>query len=296
MRSRAAGLPRVITYRVSLAAIVLLCAAKCSTAHEGHKDDAKTPLKKITVVCAERFPDVYMHQDEVHGIQAEFVAAALRRAGFQSRVKILPLKRCLLMMREGNADAMFPVVESEELARHMRFCPDVEKTHEKKGEEKAAVTCRYRILTVDHVVITHADRTTRADEFKGDVKTLPEPVRVLHGEPFITDLKKAGKKVQEVRLDRQNFAKLLREKVGTVIAPSFIAEQMNTDPAYREKLYIHDRPISSRSTHLAFSRKATRISASERKKIWTCLRASARDHVAMNMAFVQATKAASRFK
>ena len=148
-------------------------------------------------------------------------------------------------------------------------------------------------MTQDHVVVTPAARTTPKDEYRGRLAALPEPVRVVHGDPFTAAIRAAGRQVEAVATDIQNVRKLLRDRTGCAILPSFVAEEVAGLPAFRGKLYIHDRPLSSRPTFLGFSRRASRLTAADRLKIWEHLQARARDHVAVNVAYATVSQAAA---
>ncbi len=246
--------------------------------------------REILVVCAERFPDAYRRNNEVRGIQADFVAHALSDAGFQPNIRILPIRRCLQLIRTGAADAMFPVYESKDLADLVRChpAPPAEEPAEHRRWHRS-----WRIMTQDHVVVTPAARTTPKDEYRGRLAALPEPVRVVHGDPFTAAIRAAGRQAEAVATDIQNVRKLLRDRTGCAILPSFVAEEVAGLPAFRGKLYIHDRPLSSRPTFLGFSRRASRLTAADRLKIWEHLQARARDHVAVNVAYATASQAAA---
>jgi hypothetical protein len=271
---------RYIFYTVSLC--LLLC-------HSAFAGDAK----KIVLVCPERFPDVYCNQDgEIEGIQAYFVREALKRAGYEAELKIYPVRRCLLMIQQRDADGLFPLAYDEELTDVILFFPEQKNAGEL---EKARWKDQWRIMTVDHVVITHCSETKRNQEFKGDLAALPDPVRVVFNEPYIPDLKQAGKKLEDVPRDIQNFKKLMRDQKGTVIAPSFIAEAMYRKPGFKGKLYIHDKPLTATPTFLAFSKNSNNINETDMNAIWESLKSVTTDHVATNIAFAKATKSATYF-
>ncbi len=236
------------------------------------------PTGEILIVCAERFPDAFMHRGEVRGIQADFVAAALRDAGFRPTIQILPIRRCIRLIETGAADGMFPVIKSNRMNKMMVCHPD-------KGAPED-----WRILTLDHVVITH-HKTAGTQEYGGDWSTLAEPVRMVHGDPFVNRLQKHGIQVEAVQHDRQNLKKLIRDQSGSVILPSFMGEEMSQLPGFHGKLYIHDKAFCSHPTFLGFSRASNRISQEDRQRIWKHLQENARDHVAINVAFATATRA-----
>ncbi len=249
------------------------------------------PRQPVPVVCFERFPDVYRIDGEVQGLQVEFVRKAFRNAGYEPEFTMMPRKRCELMIAEGIACAMFPVAYEKRMTEISVLFPE----NDSVGEDEKW-RGRWRIMQTDYLVVTHSDYGGPEKEYDGDIKNLPPPVRIIHGEPFSQKLVSAGKYIQEVRLDRQNFAKLLREKTGCIITPSFIAEEIAASPRFADKLYIHDRPFTTRSSYLAFSAKCSHLSAGERLEVWKSLREISGDHVALNIAWAKASKAAARFK
>ena len=248
---------------------------------------ASNPVSRpITVVCAEQYPDAYMREGRVEGIQAEFVRQALLRAGFEPRLRLVPRARALALLASGEADAMFPVLDTPDVREVADLWPTPDT-----GAVDAAWRDRWKIMDVDHIVVTHAATTGPADEFDGELARLPTPVRSTHGE-LAEHLRAAGLDVELVRSDGQNFDKLRRDARGTVIVPAFVAEMMATD----RDLFVHDRPVASQPTFLAFSRRGARVTASDRLRTWEALEAATRDHVAMNMAFAEAIRAARDFR
>ena len=251
--------------------------------------------KDIHIVSPERFPDVYMHKGKIEGIQVDLVMEALKKAGYTVTLEIYPIKRCLYMIKEGMTDAIFPVLYSDAFLDDMQLFP-TQETAEEQQIDPDEWKHRWRIMTVDHVIVTYSDATTREQEFTGDVNTLPDPVRVVWNEPYIPELKAAGKTVEDsVGMDIQNFKKLLRDKNGTVIAPSFIVEEVNRHPDFAGQLYIHDKAFISNATFLAFSKKSQNMTVTDMRKIWESLYTVTHDHVVKNVTFVKATKAAQHF-
>lgn len=245
--------------------------------------------RSILVVCAERFPDVYTRDNQVRGIQADFVRAALLATGYEPTIKILPIRRCMKLIQAGSADAMFPLSPASELASDVIFPPAPFSDTSRRDAGPGP------ILQVDYVVVTHADQTGLHEEFRGDLSALPNPVRVRHGDPVVGQLRAAGCHIEPVQRDHQNLLKLIRDRGGTVILPSFLAEEYSRQEAFAPHLYIHDRPVCTSPTFLAFSRKRQRIAPPERLRIWAALRTQAQDHVARNVAFAAATRAVPTF-
>ncbi|MDM8516501.1 hypothetical protein QUF76_09895, partial [Desulfobacterales bacterium HSG16] len=142
---------------------------------------------------------------------------------------------------------------------------------------------KWRIMQVDHMVITHMDSQY---EFEGDIKTLPAPIRLPFGEALATDLEKAGLKVDMAKEARNNFRKLMRDKTGVVITTSVMAEEMNKQFEFKDKFIISPTPLASQSYFLAFSKKSE-VSDDEKKKIWEEIARWRDDYLFMLQIFAQ---------
>ncbi len=219
------------------------------------------------------YPFTYMENSKAKGMHVDIVKDALKNLGYRVTITPYPRKRCILNSKKGKVDGMISIAYQADISGTLIFPPDAANDRES----------RWRIMQVDHMVITHTDDNY---VFEGDIGSLPVPVRVPRGEGITMDLRKYGLKVEEVRTDKQNFIKLIRDKKGSVITTSVIAENMKQHPEFKGKFIIQATPIASQSYHLMFSQKST-LTAEERKKIWEEIARLRDDYVYMLQVFAQ---------
>lgn len=219
------------------------------------------------------YPFTYEEKEKPKGMHVDIVRKALETLGYQIEIISLPRKRCIMSAQNGEIDGIISIAFHPDLAKSLEFPQDVTRTKESDG----------RIMQIDQVVVTHMDNPY---EFEGDIRTLPIPVRIPRGESLMTDLEKNGLKVEEANSDKQNFGKLIRDKIGVVITSSMIAENMDLDPAFKGKFKIHSIPLASESYHLAFSVK-TRLTPAEKERIWREIARWRDDYVFMLQVYAQ---------
>ncbi|MBA4368498.1 MAG: hypothetical protein C0403_12775 [Desulfobacterium sp.] len=219
------------------------------------------------------YPFTYEEKGKAKGMHVDIVRKALESLGYQIEIVSLPRKRCIISAQNGEIDGIISIAFHPELTKFLEFPQDVTQIKESSG----------RIMQIDHVVVTYIDNPY---EFKGDIRSLPIPVRIPRGESLVADLGKIGLKVEEANSDKQNFGKLIRDKIGVVITSSMIAENMDLDPAFKGKFKINPTTLASESYHLAFSAK-TRLTAAEKTYIWREIEKWRNDYVFMQQVYSQ---------
>jgi polar amino acid transport system substrate-binding protein len=219
------------------------------------------------------YPFTYEEKKIAKGMHVDIVRKALETLGYQIKIVSLPRKRCIISAQNGDIDGIISIAFHPELVKFLAFPEDVTQTKESSG----------RIMQIDQVVVTYIDNPY---EFEGDIRSLPIPVRIPRGESLMADLGKTGLKVEETNSDKQNFGKLIRDKIGVVITSSMIAENMELDPVFKGKFKINSKPLVSESYHLAFSAK-TRLTATEKASIWREIEKWRNDYVFMQQVYSQ---------
>ena len=230
--------------------------------------------KSIKLNCSEGYwyPFLYTQDNQERGLMYDIVSKALESLGIKADFEPLPIRRAIFYAQEGEADGVI-VDYHPDLAELLDYPPDADKD----------VESPWRIMQVDNVVVSVAEDPY---EFEGDLKTLPLPVRVLRESAIIADLNNAGKVVEDVSEDIQNFQKLLRDKRGVIITTTVIAEMMDREPLFKGKIKIHATPVDSVSYYLAFSKKSS-LSSEDKERIWKEIARWRDDYIFMLQMFSQ---------
>ena len=228
----------------------------------------------IKLNCSEGYwyPFLYPQDNQERGLMHDIVSKAFESLGIKVTFEPLPIRRAIFYAQEGEADGVIVDYHSD-LAEFLDYPPDADKD----------VESPWRIMQVDNVVVSFADDPY---EFEGDLQTLPLPVRVLRESAIITELNKAGKVVEDVNEDIQNFQKLLRDKRGVIITTTVIAEIMARDPFFKDKIRIQATPVDSVSYYLAFSKKSS-LSSEDKERIWKEIARWRDDYIFMLQMFSQ---------
>ena len=226
--------------------------------------------KSIKLCVEERnwYPFTYFKNSQPQGMHIDITKKALTNLGYDEIIICgAPRIRCLqINAKHGRVDGIISVVYDSDFKDYIIF-PQKQK-----------------IMQVDHLVITY---TGSSYEFEGDLKTLPQPVRVISSETsFIDRLKNVGLNTEAVKNDVQNFDKLMRDQIGSVITTSLVAEKMNEDKRYQGRFEIQATPFSSDAYLLVFSQKS-KISRKEMTAIWNEIEKLRHDYVYMLQIFAQ---------
>ncbi len=216
----------------------------------------ETAASEIKLCVDGRFwyPFTYTEESETKGMHVDLVKKALDTLGYAYHIQPLPRKRCLHIAKHGQVDAVISIAYDEELQNSLEFPEGASRDKES----------RWRIMQVDHVVVTYQDDPY---EFEGDPLTLPVPVRIPLGESLIVEMKKLGLRIDHALKDENNLVKLLRDKTGSVVTTSVMAEHFNQQPKLAGRFTIHPTPLTSNSYYLAFSKK-TALTKEQQLALW----------------------------
>ncbi len=237
------SLMRLFILTVSLYSLIIVSG----TAHAGNLQ-----------ICTDInywYPYTYESNGKAKGIHVDIVSLALKNLGHDFTFTPLPWKRCLKEAQSGKYSAVVSGSYKTERAKKLLYPPDA--SHAKKS--------RWRITQVEYVVVSHIEN---AYDFKGDLKTVPGPVRAPLGYSIVEDLKKQGIDVITASSTYNNFRQLVNSKRGVVISPPQNALKLNNYPEFAGKLQIHSTPIKSKSYFLLFSKVYPGLYEHERQKIW----------------------------
>lgn len=200
------------------------------------------------------YPYSYEENGVVKGYHIDIVTAALKKLGYTFTLTPLPWKRCLMLAKRGEVDAIISASYQPKRAKYLYYPLDAASAKESN----------YRITQVTYSIVTYIDNPYT---FNGDLKTLPKPVRVPRGYSVIDDLKKENVWVDEGPSDVNNFKKLLRDKKGCIVTLPEIVDKLMKDPAFRGKVKVSKKPFKSKSYFFVFSKKGV-VSIADREKIW----------------------------
>lgn len=217
------------------------------------------------------YPFTYVENSVAMGMHVDIVKKALTNLGYQINIKPIPRKRAVKYAGRGTIDGIISISYNSDISKSLEFPSDAYSKSESK----------WRIMQVDHMIITFG---TSNYEYEGKLNSLPPPVRVPLGETFTNRLRKTGIRIEETKTDLQNFRMLMRDKKGSVITASVIAESMYVDPEFKGKFTIQHIPLASQSYHLAFAPKVD-LTSSEKKKIWEEIARLRDDYVFMLQVF-----------
>ncbi len=112
-----------------LSILTILTAALCCGQTHG-----ATPAAPPLVFAFSQL-EPFKTTDGVHygGAYTEIVRELVRRAGYQLQILACPLKRCLLMLEQGDADIIIGIQESPERARYLHY---LKTAYRKRGSDK----------------------------------------------------------------------------------------------------------------------------------------------------------------
>lgn len=212
--------------------------------------------KEITVNYEKAwFPYAFEKNGKATGIHIDIVKEAIKKAGFDVKFVTAPWKRCLLNVKNGKSDAVIGASYKYERAKFANYPKDAKI----KGKKS-----KWRVDQVEYVVVT---MKSKKYNYKGNIGTLPQPVRAPYGYSIVNDLKKEGLKVDTAKNDIKNFRKMFRDNDGCVVTNPLAATQFNRKGKFKGKLYISKKPIKSKSYHIIFSKKSS-LSKGDMQKIW----------------------------
>ncbi len=229
--------------------------------------------KELLLCCEESdwYPFIYILGDEAAGIHIDIVKEAARRCGYELKIKMYPLKRCIRMAEHNEVDGIISVAYDKQNAPYFEYPPNTPNIRESE----------WAIMQIDEVLVTPIESDY---EFTGKIRSLPAPVMVAEGESIISYLRQAGLTVEESNEARQSLTKLVRDKAGSAVMSSVTAERLFQDETFNGKIKIGSMPLKSESYFLVFS-WGSRLSPQERRKLWDEIANVRKDYIFMLGAF-----------
>jgi polar amino acid transport system substrate-binding protein len=197
------------------------------------------------------------------GIILDIVDKALKNVSIKYSLNVLPWKRYLQYVKDGEMDAALAASYNDKRALYMNY-PLGAKQAATKGEK-----AEYRNIQADYVVV---NLKTQKFEYTGDIKKKPTPIYVPSGYSIAYDLKKMGLEVDsQAKQDVTNFLKLEKRKIGSIIVIRPLAERYVQEYAKSSIYNISKKSFKSKSAFFTFSKK-TKIKKTLQKKIWRSIK------------------------
>ena len=226
--------------------------------------------KVITITCTDQdwYPFIFSEEGEYSGMHLDIVKDALKNLGYTYEVYSYPLRRAVALVDNGRYDAVMAVPYSD-YYENLEFPNGAGETIESE----------YRIMQVDQVLITLKSMDYKYD---GNPADIPNPIRLLFGmEELALKLDNGKMRFEFVKSDDQNFKKLIRDRTGSIIATTIVAESMMDNEEYRQQIKINSKPITSQSYYLAFAKNSKNLSEAEKQKIWNEIKRLREDYIYM---------------
>lgn len=213
--------------------------------------------KDITLCSDENYwyPFSYTNEKgEAAGLYIDMVSRIFENLDYNCTITPLPWKRCLLGAENGSYDGVVGASYKDERAQFLDY-----------PENAAANRSVYYLTKVEYVLVTHKDENYR---FRGNVKTVPQPVRGVLGYSIVDDLRKQGVVMHTSTNVRKNMEMLIRSGRGAVITTPHTARALKKEMDSDNSLVIHEKMVTSKAYYLVFSKSKSDISPEERLKIW----------------------------
>jgi polar amino acid transport system substrate-binding protein len=256
--------------------ILFIMTSLFARANEEPAPPASGEAGRVLVLCCPEeqwYPFLYSETGIGKGMFIDIVKRACVSAGFKVSIETYPLNRCVRMAEFGKVDGVIGLPYDKKYATMLQYPPG----------SAGAVESVWRILQIDEVVVTHKGGDY---EYDGNIRSLPEPVRIVQGSAVLPELRQAGLNVEEVTTNRQLFSKLVRDKNGSIVTNTLAAELYEKDASFQGLFDIHATPLRSSSYYLAFSWQSS-LTKDEREALWREIRRCRQDYVFMLKLFSQ---------
>ncbi len=209
---------------------------------------------KIATDMSNWYPFTFKAKGNSAGMHIDIVTKALINLGHQAVFTPMAWKDCLNKTGIGAYDALVSGSYKAKRAQTLVYPPDA----------ATAVKSKWRIMQVEYVLVTPV---AHSFEYKGDINTLPTPVRAPLGYSIVDDLRAKGLKVI-TNNTRRNLKSIDRMQQGCVITPPENAIRLIKELEFKDRLKIHAKPVKSKSYFMLFSKQAKKFSQPEIEKIW----------------------------
>lgn len=236
--------------KVSLAILSLLIFLRVPSVH--------SESDKEILICTDQnywYPYSYQENNISKGIHVDIVDKALNNLGYKVIFKPLPWKRCIQSAELGKYGGIVSASYKPERAVVLNYPEDASNNIESK----------WRITQVEYTFIGHK---LDSYEFKGDLDSLPRPVRGPLGYAVVDDLRNTGLAVLTASDTKDLVRHLIRTKKGVIVTPRRNAEALVQDPEFSHELKIHKTPMTSKSYYLVFSKKTKSLDRNHMLAIW----------------------------
>ncbi|QJB55634.1 transporter substrate-binding domain-containing protein [Pseudodesulfovibrio sp. zrk46] len=201
----------------------------------------------IRVVSLNAPPMIMVKNDKITGLAADLAKEAFHRAGYSPQLQLVPWKRALYMVTNGQADALFYAIYTEERAKVLRY-PSIP------------------LFTIDLVALKRAKSAiVIKPNFRGLQQWVlgvgrgftygPKAQRFIDGAAF--------NRIETTNNNELGFRKLLGNRIDLHIMDKALAHHFLADPKDGHKAdYVRDEQgeiyiIDSLKGYMVFSRQTT---------------------------------------
>jgi len=216
-----------------------------------------TVSAKEIKICTDKnhwCPFTYADGKKAAGTHIEIVEKALTSLGHKVVFTPLPWLRCLKKAAHGQFHA---VVSAS-------YKPDRAELFNYPRDAATVVRSEFLISQAEYVVVSDASSSYK---FKGDLATIPTPVRSVLGYSIIDYLDDKNIKVTSGRNTPSNVRELVRRKVGVVVMTSQTARFLNSSGEFSGLLTVHPTPIRSKSYFIIFPKLSNHLEKVEQENI-----------------------------
>ncbi|WP_158996520.1 type 2 periplasmic-binding domain-containing protein [Pigmentibacter ruber] len=221
---------------------------------------------EIVKICAdenEQVPFIIVSEGTLKGIEIDIINEAMKDPLLKNKYKlivdIMPWARCLDSARKGIYDGTINASYTDERAEFLNYPPQSGKN------EKKPCSSEFRLYCGGYIVITSINEKY---EFDGNKKTLPIPVRVSRGYSVVKELEDIYKDNLDIgKSDVVNVQKMLRDKIGSVVAYIAFQNKINKIKNLKNKIKISQIPYVMKSYFIPFS-KESKIPKQDIDRIW----------------------------
>ncbi|WGL58772.1 hypothetical protein QEJ31_09565 [Pigmentibacter sp. JX0631] len=221
---------------------------------------------KIIKICAdenEQIPYIIISEGSLKGIEIEIIDEALKdpilKEKYKYEIDVMPWARCLDSAKKGIYDGTINASYTEERAEFLNYPPQSGKN------EKKPCSSDYKLYCGGYLVITQRNEKY---EFDGNKKNLPIPVRVSRGYSVFKELEEIYKENLDIgKSDIVNVQKMLRDKIGSVVAYIAFQNKINKIKNVKNKVKVNEVPYVMKSYFIPFS-KESKIPKQDIDKIW----------------------------
>lgn len=188
----------------------------------------------LLIVTDEWAPYVYLENGELKGFDYEVMTAVILKMGYEIDFRVIPWKRCIFMIEEGEADAILDVSRTEKREKTMLF-PDQE-------------------ISESASVLFHQRGKQYSFEKLEDLHGLT--VGTILGYAYSNEFLQADFFTREpVKNLEQNFNKLLYGRIDMVLSNKHVGLHTSRKMGIAEKIDYIPKTVSGGNNYLAFSKK-----------------------------------------